>query len=64
VTLHGNEVVLNIHGAGVAAHRPSDGRKIWNFPWGNNFPKVAQPHALEGDKVLITASYNQGSHLI
>ena len=64
VSLNGRQAILNVHGSGVAAHDPATGSKLWDYPWGNKLPKVAQPHVLQGDKVLVTASYNQGSHLI
>ncbi len=64
VTLAGEQCILGIHSAGVAAYHPMTGKKLWDYPWGNSMPKVGQPHVLEGDRVLVTASYNQGSHLI
>jgi outer membrane protein assembly factor BamB len=64
VELHGRPMILNVHGSGVAGHDPATGEKLWNYTWGNNFPKVAQPLTWQNDKVIITASYNQGSHML
>ena len=56
--------ILHVHGAGVAAHDVATGKTYWDYPWGDGFPKVGQPHVLPGDRVLVTASYNQGTHLL
>jgi outer membrane protein assembly factor BamB len=65
VKLGGRSQILSVNAASVSGHDPTDGRLLWEYAWGNNkFPKCAQPVVLEGDRILLSASFNAGCVLL
>jgi outer membrane protein assembly factor BamB len=74
VHLGGEPQILVFNGAGLAAHNPTSGRPLWNFPWvtqGVSMVNVAQPLILTGaalgtrnDAVLISSGYGEGCALL
>ena len=65
VTLAGSRQILSINAATVTGQDPKDGHVLWEYSWGNNkWPKCAQPVVLDGDRVLLSASFNAGCVLL
>lgn len=64
VTLHGVRQIVSVNARDVTGHDPSTGATLWSFPWPGNNPKIAQPIDLPGNRLLVTASYGAGSHLL
>ncbi len=61
VTLAGRRQILIVNAATVTGHDPKDGRVLWNYQWMNDQqPKCAQPLALDGDRVFLSADYGYG----
>ena len=61
VTLAGRLQVIVFNDASVAGHDPNTGALLWEQPWPPEQPNVAQPLALGGDRVLVSAGYGVGS---
>jgi outer membrane protein assembly factor BamB len=65
VTLGGRRQILSINAACVTGHDTKDGSIFWEYSWANNkWPKCAQPVVLDGDRVLVSASFNAGCVLL
>jgi len=65
VALGGRPQLLSVNAATVTGHAPKDGHILWEYAWANNkWPKCAQPVVLEGDRVLLSASFNAGCVLL
>ena len=62
--LHGVRQIVSVNGHGVTGHDPETGEQFWRFPWKGNMPKVGQPIPLPDNRLLVTASYGVGSHLL
>jgi outer membrane protein assembly factor BamB len=46
-------------------HDPTDGHMLWRYPWGEErWPKCTQPVVLDGDRLLLAASFNAGTVLL
>jgi len=61
-TILGQEMVLIFDAAGTAAHDLQSGKELWRFPFtSTNGINVAQPLALPGDQVFVSAGYDAGS---
>lgn len=60
----GVEQIVSVNAGEVTGISPADGRVLWRHEWKGAFPKVAQPLQVGPDKLLITASYGVGSHLL
>ncbi|NIR51559.1 PQQ-binding-like beta-propeller repeat protein [candidate division KSB1 bacterium] len=56
--------ILIFNDGQVVAHRPTDGRVLWKYPWPSQTENVAQPVVLPNDRVLITSGYSVGSKLL
>jgi outer membrane protein assembly factor BamB len=63
-TLAGRRQVLSLNAASLTAHDPADGHILWQYPWKGWEPRCAQPVALEGDRVLLSAGFGLGSVLL
>jgi outer membrane protein assembly factor BamB len=64
-TLAGRRQVLSVNAASVTGHDPKNGQVLWEYAWANNkWPKCAQPVVLEGDRVLLSASFDAGCVLL
>jgi outer membrane protein assembly factor BamB len=62
--LAGVEQILILNKGSVAGHGASDGRVLWEFPWSDSQPNVAQPLPLPDDRVLVSSGYGIGSKLL
>lgn len=62
--LGGREVLVYVGQSGVTGHDPATGATLWKWDWPGAFPKVAQPQLAGKDRLLLTASYGVGSHLL
>ena len=64
-TLLGQEMVLIFDAAGAAGHDVQTGKELWRFPFSTaNGINVAQPLALPGDQVFVSAGYDAGAVLL
>ena len=63
-TLGGTPQIVSVNRQDVSGVDPRTGRELWRFEWPGHNPKVGQPVILEGDRVLVTASYGAGSYLL
>ena len=64
--LDGEEVLLVVNEDTVTAHRIADGTLLWEHPWPgvtSANANVSQAHGLEGDRVLVSKGYGQGSEM-
>lgn len=59
-TIAGRRQILVLNAQSVSGHNPRDGKALWDYSWRGNWPKVAQPLALEKDRVFIGAGYGLG----
>ena len=62
--INGRKQIVSVNGSNVTGHDPATGRELWRFDWPGIYPKVAQPIAVGSDRLLVTASYGAGSHLL
>ncbi|MBL8823484.1 MAG: PQQ-like beta-propeller repeat protein [Planctomycetia bacterium] len=59
------ETVLIFDAEGVAGHELATGKELWRFAFGNtNKINVAQPLALPGDQVFVSAGYDAGAVML
>lgn len=56
--------IVSIDYSAVCGIDPVAGKRLWSHDWPGNFPKVGQPIAVGGDRLLVTASYGVGSLLL
>jgi len=64
-TLCGKRQIVSINAAKVAAYDPKDGQTLWEYPWGDSkWPKCAQPVLLDGDRILLSASFQNPTTLL
>jgi outer membrane protein assembly factor BamB len=64
-TLADRRQILLLDGEGVGGYDAADGTELWRFPWETmNGINVAQPLALDGDRVFITAAYGMGGAMM
>jgi outer membrane protein assembly factor BamB len=65
VTLGGQHQILYASAANVCGYDPKDGHELWHYAWGSDkWPKAAQPIALEGDRILLSASFQNPTTLL
>jgi len=62
-TLAGVPQLLAFNAGSVSAHDLEDGHLLWEVPWSDRNPNVAQPRVLDGDRVLVSSGYGVGSTL-
>lgn len=62
-TLAGREQIVILNHASIAGHDPADGHVLWETPWPNDQPSVAQPLPIGPDRLLVSAGYGVGSKL-
>lgn len=62
--LCGREVILSVNATSVTVHDISTGKILGTHPWPGMFPKCSDPILVAGDKILITAGYQMGDHLL
>lgn len=65
VTLDGVRQILNFDGVGLHGHDPATGEELWFHPFENGAGvNVAQPILFDDGRILISASYGQGSEML
>lgn len=62
--LAGQSQFLIFGGRSLTAQDPTDGHVLWNHPFGEGMPLVANPIVVSSNRVLITAGYNVGAELL
>lgn len=57
--------ILIFNRGGVAAHDPTNGNVLWEFPWtqSTGTPRVAIPVQLPGDHFVVSSGYGAGAAL-
>ena len=56
--------LLVFHGDGLAGFEPSTGKKLWEYPWTNQYKiNVAQP-MMFGDQIFFSSGYDSGCVMI
>lgn len=64
-TLGGQRQILLVSAANVCGYDLKDGRELWHYAWGSDkWPKCAQPVALDGDRILLSASFQNPTTLL
>lgn len=63
-TLAGAPQILIFNTGAIAAHDPQTGEVLWEYPWGNRQPQVAQPVLVGPDRVIFSSGYGVGSELL
>lgn len=64
VTLAGVPQILIVNERNVTAHDPSDGRILWEHPWGAENPVCANPIVIGENQVFLSAGYGYGCVLL
>lgn len=62
--LHGVPQVLIFNRGSVASHEPATGQLLWEFPWPDGNPNVAQPVAIGDRQVFVSSGYGIGCSLL
>jgi len=62
-TLAGVPQIVILNGNTVAGHNPDNGALLWEQPWGQGKPNVANPLGLAGDRLLVSSGYGVGAKL-
>ncbi len=62
--LAGREVILSVNATSVTVHDIALGNILGTHPWPGMFPKCSDPIFVSGDKILVTAGYQMGDHLL
>ncbi|MDB4662009.1 PQQ-binding-like beta-propeller repeat protein [Verrucomicrobiales bacterium] len=60
----GQRQIVSVNGRDLTGHEPDTGVELWRFEWPRENPKVCQPILVENDRILVSASYNMGTHLL
>ncbi|MFA5192807.1 MAG: PQQ-binding-like beta-propeller repeat protein [Verrucomicrobiia bacterium] len=55
-------LIFNEHA--VFGHEQATGRVLWEYPWNPGHTHITQPMALDGDRVLVSSGYGEGSQLL
>jgi outer membrane protein assembly factor BamB len=55
-------LIFNDHA--VFGHDQATGRVLWEYPWNPGHAHVTQPIVLDGDRVLVSSGYGEGSRLL
>lgn len=59
VLIRGHVVLVDNDGCG--GYDPATGARLWRHPWRGANPKVAQPEAVEPDRIVISGGYGVGA---
>lgn len=63
-SLHGVPQVLLFNRKRIVGHDPENGDVLWEYDWfGPNQPNVTMPVVVEGNRVLASAGYGEGTDL-
>jgi outer membrane protein assembly factor BamB len=64
-TLAGKRQIVSLNAGSVTGHDIKDGHILWEYPWGTDkWPKCAQPVALDGERLFVSAGYGLGCVLL
>jgi len=64
VTLAAVPQVIGFNQRFITAHEPSTGAVLWEHPWGNRQPVVAQPLPVGPDTIVFSSGYGVGAELL
>lgn len=59
--LAGTLQILLLDGGGLAGYEPRTGERLWEYDWPTQLPKVAQPHVIGDDTVIVGMGYGRGT---
>jgi outer membrane protein assembly factor BamB len=62
-TLCGRKQILCFDGDGLTSYDAAGGQELWHYPWVSmpgQFINIAQPLALDGDRVFLASGYGVG----
>lgn len=62
--IDGVEQIVSLNSVDATGNDPKTGEELWRWDWPGAFPKVGQPVIVGDGKVLLTASYGAGGHLL
>lgn len=62
--VNGVPQIVSVNSENVTGHDPLSGAVQWTYPWKAQWPKSAQPRSVGDGRILLTASYGMGTHLI
>lgn len=62
--LIGRDLILSVNATSVTVNDIASGKILGSHPWPGMFPKCSDPMVVSGDKILITAGYQMGDHLL
>ena len=60
----GKRQIVSVNGKSVTGHAVEQGDQLWKWDWSGTFPRPGQPQLIGDDRILVTASYGLGSHLL
>lgn len=63
-TLGGAQQVITFNSDCVAGHDLETGNLLWQHPWINEHPNVAQPLVIGGSRILVSSGYGVGAALL
>jgi outer membrane protein assembly factor BamB len=63
-TLAGVPQIIAFNLRFITAHAPADGKVLWERPWGNRQPVVAQPLPIGPDLIVFSSGYGVGAELL
>jgi len=63
-TLAGVPQVIAFNLRFITAHDPENGAVLWEHPWGNRQPVVAQPLPIGQDTIVFSSGYGVGAELL
>lgn len=64
IELDGIRQIVSLNRINVSGHIIENGQMLWKWDWPGVYPKVGQPMPVGADRLLLTASYGAGSHLL
>lgn len=62
--LAGRRQILSFNRSSVAGHDPRTGEVLWQHPWPKDWPNVAPPVVVDGERVMFSTGYGIGSKLL
>lgn len=60
-TLAGVPQIISFNLKFITAHNPTNGTILWEHPWGNRQPVVAQPLPVGPDQIIFSSGYGVGA---
>lgn len=63
-TVDGVRQIIAFNSRHISAHEAVSGQVLWEYPWGNGQPQVAEPVWVDTNRVLFSSGYGVGSELL